>query len=492
MREHRRRRRNSQKRWWPRRRRRRRSKRSAGGSTTRWRWSRPRPTSQRKRPKPRTLRCTRSRDRPRRRVAAACASSIARTTKRRVRPGKERGRASGRGCSSKCRRTRTGTRSSIRTANRCRRRWHRRSTPTRRRIRRHTRIRCRRSSTPTRPIRRGGKRSTSSSRNRCRSTTQRPSRCGARSPSRKAHTRATRGSSRCSRATRGSNRDPSLATPRGIRGCPATTSRHTGELFVAELARTSSALSASQGPHRRKDAAMRLMPDELFQSRISDRKGLPYGEFNQPQLVPLARVSVDTGVAQAWRVTLGRVDRVDDGAVGHPGDPGGSFSLYEGQQYQYDFWLLSNPIIPPRRASPIFDATDPANGADIRDAFVEIAWGTGDGARPNRLLAQWPVQGASIVVTGTYVEVWAGQMVGGLGTPPIPPGAFPTFQATIVQESSVATDGGGAELSLIATVVINDREGGEVNAQNHFVVSDTFLGGTLRGSAVQDVAPFAG
>jgi len=237
---------------------------------------------------------------------------------------------------------------------------------------------------------------------------------------------------------------------------------------------------------------MRLMPDELFQSNISDRKVLPYGEFNQAQLVPLARVRVDTGVAQAWRVTLGRVDRSDDAAVGHPGDPGGSFSLYEGQQYQYDFWLLSNPIIPPRRASPIFDATDPANGADIRDAFVEIAWGTGEGARPNRLVAQWPMQGASIVVTGTYVEVWAGQMVGGLGTPPIPPGAFPTFQATIVQESSVATDGGGAELSLIATVVINDREGGEVNAQNHFVVSDTFLGGTLRGSAVQDVAPFAG
>lgn len=237
---------------------------------------------------------------------------------------------------------------------------------------------------------------------------------------------------------------------------------------------------------------MRLEPGELFQSRISDRKGLPYGAFLQPQIVPIARVNVDTGVAQAWRVTLGRIDRQDDNAVGHPGDPGGSFSLYQGQQYQYDFWLLSNPIIPPRRASPIFDATDPANGADIRDAFVEIAWGNGDGARPNRMLAQWPVQGASIVVTGTYVEVWAGQMVGNLGTPPIPQGAFPMFQATIVQESSVATDGGGAELSLIATVGIADQEGGELSLINAFTVSGIFLGGTIRGSAVQDVGPFAG
>lgn len=236
---------------------------------------------------------------------------------------------------------------------------------------------------------------------------------------------------------------------------------------------------------------MRLEPGELFESRISDRKGLPYGEFSQPQIVSIARVTVDTGVAQAWRVTLGRIDRQDDNAVGHPGDPGGSFSLYEGQQYQYDFWMLANSIIPPRRASPIFDATDPANGADIRDAFVEIAWGNAGGARPNRLLAQWPVQGASIVVTGTYVEVWAGQMVGQLGTPPIPIGAFPTFQASIVQESSVATDGGGAELSLIATVGIADREGGELSMVDGFVVSEIFVGGSIRGSAVQDVAPFA-
>jgi hypothetical protein len=236
---------------------------------------------------------------------------------------------------------------------------------------------------------------------------------------------------------------------------------------------------------------MRLDPNELFSSRISDRKGLPYGEFNNAQIVSLARIQVDTGVAQAWRITLGRIDRQDDKAVGHAGDAGGSFSLYEGQQYQYDFWMLANSIIPPRRAEPIFDATDPANGADVRDAFVEIAWGTGDGARPNRMVAQWPVQGASIVVTGTYVEVWAGQMVGSLGTPPIPVGAFPMFQATIVQESSVATDGGGAELSLIATVGIADRDGGELSLVDAFLVSDAFLGGEIRGSAVQDVGPFS-
>lgn len=241
---------------------------------------------------------------------------------------------------------------------------------------------------------------------------------------------------------------------------------------------------------------MRLEPDELFSSVISDRKGLVYGEFDQAQIVPIARVRVQPEVAQSWRITLGRIDRQDDGAVGHPGDPGGSFSLYEGQNYQYDFWNLGIPIIPPRRASPIFNATDPANGAEIRDAFVEIAWGTGEGARPNRLLAQWPVQGASIVVTGTYVEVWAGQLVAELGTPPIPAGAFPSFQATIVQESSVATDGGGAELSLIASVAIADREDiglGFVGvAAGQGLTVGGFPNAAIRGSAVVDVAPFAG
>jgi hypothetical protein len=241
---------------------------------------------------------------------------------------------------------------------------------------------------------------------------------------------------------------------------------------------------------------MRLDVNELFQSRLSDRKGLPYGQFNQPQIVPIARVNVDTGVAQAWRVTLGRIDRADDNAVGHPGDPGGSFSLYEGQQYQYDFWLLGNPIVPPRRASPIFNATDPANGADIRDAFVEIAWGNGDGARPNRMLAQWPVQGASLTVTGTYVEVWAGQLVGDLGTPQIPATAFPMFQAQIVQEASVATSDGGAELSLIATVGIADREEGFFNfvgfVPEQGLNIDGNPNGAIRGSVVQNVAPFHG
>lgn len=236
---------------------------------------------------------------------------------------------------------------------------------------------------------------------------------------------------------------------------------------------------------------MRLAQHELFNSRISDRKQLPFGEFNQVQTVPIARVQVDNGVAQAWRVTLGRIDRVDDRAVGHPGDPGGSFSLYEGQQYQYDFWMLANQIVPPRRASPIFDRLDPANAADIRDAFVEIAWGTGDGSRPNRMLAQWPVQGSSIVVTGTYVEVWAGQLVGALGAPPIPAGAFPVFQAQIVQEASLATAGGGAELSLISSAVIANREGNELELLGAFTVGG-FPGAAIRGSAVIDVGPFAG
>lgn len=233
---------------------------------------------------------------------------------------------------------------------------------------------------------------------------------------------------------------------------------------------------------------MKLNPQELQQSRLSDRKAPGYIETSLAQMIAIARVRVDGNAGQNWRITLGRIDRVDDTAVGHPGDPGGSFSLYPGQNYQYDYWQLSNPIFPPRRASPIFDADTPAQLLSVGDAMVEIAWGVGDGQRANRLLAQWPWQGASIVVCGTYAEVWAGQLIGQLGSPPAPPGSLPIFQAGIVQENGQAAPD-SSELSLMVSQVINNQLVEQFATCSGWTVAG-IAGRSLRGSAVKDVGPF--
>lgn len=257
-----------------------------------------------------------------------------------------------------------------------------------------------------------------------------------------------------------------------------------------------------------------MTPAELQQSLLSQRQDMQrmVASAQAPsfQLVSLAKVQTSSGLAQAWRITLGRVERQDGSSAAAPGDPGNSVPIYIAASYPYDAWLMLNPVLPPRRAQPIFSALTPDNGGDSDAMFVEIAWGQGDGSgsgRPHRLLAHWPVQGASIVVAGAYVEVWGAGRVTALGTPPIPFGSFPTFQASVVQDSSVHTES-AAELSLTESISVRNAltdaflfpdgvahpgvQPGFGLALNNGAAAFLVPTGALRGSAVLDVAPFRG
>ncbi len=249
----------------------------------------------------------------------------------------------------------------------------------------------------------------------------------------------------------------------------------------------------------------RLTPQELVQSRLAERANMPTfqpeGQAQFP-LTSLARILTTEGLAQAWRITLARLERQDNAAVAHPGDPGQSGPLYIGQQYQYDFWEQRNPIVPPRRASPIFDALDPVNGANVQPTFVEVAWGMGN-AKPNRLVAHWPAQGGSIVVVGSYVEVWgAGRLIQSTtGGAVVPPGAFPTFQAIITEDKGLSTETAG-ELSLTSriglieffesTLVLDGPAAGDGGFTAVDAGGAQFPISAIRGSAVLDTAPWLG
>jgi hypothetical protein len=245
----------------------------------------------------------------------------------------------------------------------------------------------------------------------------------------------------------------------------------------------------------------KMTPNERMMSLLSDRQALPtaplggFGSLNAYS-VGVARVRMEAGRARTWRITLGRLDRADGAWIAQ-----GSNQLFAGQNYQYINGIPATGAIPPRRAMPIFGSGDPSNGATLQQQWVEIAWGTLGGAAPNRLLAHWPMLGGSLVVSGTYVEVWGASAINFQGTPPVIPGSVPVYQAQIDPwegESSIAGD----ELSLTDSgPIVEPLVGGEWSALpdggfvNGFLVFPdnglgSFAGSRLKASAVQNVAPF--
>ncbi len=240
---------------------------------------------------------------------------------------------------------------------------------------------------------------------------------------------------------------------------------------------------------------------EKMNSLLSDRQPLPtapLGGFGSLQAysVGVARVRMESGHARTWKITLGRLDRADGTWIAQ-----GTNSLFAGTNYQYINGLLPSGAIPPRRAQPIFGSSDPSNGATLQQQWVEIAWGTAGGAGMNRLLAHWPMLGGSLIVSGTYVEVWGASAINFQGTPPVEPGSVPVYQAQIDPwdgDTSIAgnelslTDGGPIVEPLVGGEASALPDGGFVNG--FLVIPDnnigSFAGGRLKASAVQNVAPY--
>lgn len=248
---------------------------------------------------------------------------------------------------------------------------------------------------------------------------------------------------------------------------------------------------------------MQMNPHERMNSLLSDRQALPTATLvpaspTSPRAysVGVARVRMDEGRARTWRVTLGRLERRDGAWIA-----AGTNSLFVGANYQYINGHTPSNVIPPRRANPIFGSGDPSNGAELQDQWVEIAWGTAGGGGTNRLLAHWPMLGGSIIVSGTYVEVWGSSAINNRGTPPVDLGSVPVYQAQIDPwegQGSLAGD----ELSLTDSgPVVEPSVGGLWSAlpdggfiNGFLVIPDnnvgSFAAASLKGSAVQNVAPF--
>lgn len=170
---------------------------------------------------------------------------------------------------------------------------------------------------------------------------------------------------------------------------------------------------------------MKLSPVDMKRSRLAERLAATFGPGKQ--MLPLSVVRTEDETAQTWRITLARVDRADGNAhlAGAAASP-----EYVSQLFQYDAGVQAGAaLVPPRRGNPVLGAGPPA---DTEPIWMELAWGMST-ASPHRLLANWPVQGASFCVHGSYVEVFGGVAVFVVGGNPA--GSFPVLEASIVPDS---------------------------------------------------------
>jgi hypothetical protein len=141
----------------------------------------------------------------------------------------------------------------------------------------------------------------------------------------------------------------------------------------------------------------------VAKSRLAERLPLEPGT---PAVVSLARLQVETTEARAWRVTLGRADRKDQFALNT--GAGIHTLLFTSPNYPYCPGAIVGAPVPPVRANRI--GVGPG-GSDTDPFRVELAWGMAEGGA-KKLIAHWPMQGASLTVYGSYVEVFASGFLG--------------------------------------------------------------------------------
>lgn len=232
---------------------------------------------------------------------------------------------------------------------------------------------------------------------------------------------------------------------------------------------------------------------ELKESRFGDTRSIDqFGDYSQ---ISLAKVVSADESARAWRVTFGRLNRVDRRAPN-------TNPLFSSQDYPYTFGDIraSSPAagtVPPRRDNPVLGLNFPSNNADIDPFFCQIAWGM-SGGDSNRILAHWPMQGGSVVVVGSYVEVFAGVSLLTPGDPPISLTELPRFSAIVTPADGVAASD-GAELSLTQRIGMVTVSAGVGNAglitnpgSSTQVINSGFGDEAMPCSAVFNTAPFHG
>jgi len=174
----------------------------------------------------------------------------------------------------------------------------------------------------------------------------------------------------------------------------------------------------------------------LVKSRTADRVEIRDGRNE----TPIAQIRVNPSEARDWRVTLGRAERRDGRPPLVPASSvNNSSPLFSSQIYGYAAGFQNTPQSPPVRDNPVAAA-----GSDVDPLFVEIAWGMAEGG-VHRILGHWPMQGASIVLYGSFVEVTAGTFL--TYDPGAPLVDLPVLQASIAPTDGLSTEDSG-ELSL--------------------------------------------
>jgi len=191
---------------------------------------------------------------------------------------------------------------------------------------------------------------------------------------------------------------------------------------------------------------MAYSKEDLIESRTAETKSADNTVSpSLAQAVSLAKVVSTEATARAWRVTLARVNRVDQHALNTGIFPSELLLRFPGYAYAAGF-IFPPGTVPPRRSNPIWGTNTGSVGGPnvVTPLFVQISFGM-PGAQPNRILANWPMMGGSVVVEGSFVEVFGGVRIVSNGS--IDPGAFPLFQATITPIDGLASQDAG-ELSL--------------------------------------------
>lgn len=239
-------------------------------------------------------------------------------------------------------------------------------------------------------------------------------------------------------------------------------------------------------------------PSDFRESKFADSAKSAYQLGPQRgDLLPLARVGTIGEKSRAWRITLNRVDRNDLSAF----QADKATPLWVAQDVAFTASVVGDPAentaVPPRRGNPIFGRETPGNGADVEPIWVQINWGMA-GGKTNRMLGNWPMLGGSVVVEGSWVEVYGGVAVFGFGAPAIQPGEFPFLAAQVVPTDGLASADNG-ELSIQQQINIESSAGatflysldGVTNpAQGLTTANFSPPQATLISSAVFGVAPF--
>lgn len=234
---------------------------------------------------------------------------------------------------------------------------------------------------------------------------------------------------------------------------------------------------------------MRTLDDKmLHRSRLAETA--PLGINSGRQEIPLTRAQSDDGSSRAWRITFSRPSRVASAAPIVNGGENPYQPLYESSNYPFAAGIgIDAAYAPPKRSNPVNDFGDQAIDGS---PFAVVAFGM-EMASPDRLMGHWPAMGGTLIVVGSYVEVWAGfRGLNGGGLTPAQLASLGQFRCTIVPaEGAEQRDAGELSLSFVTNVWPYQAPTGNANMTTQRVMSSNPALGPTGGTGSLNTNPGA-